>query len=634
MIAYKTWLYPIVLLTALTLSACGGGGGSSAPGGDETPPVFSSINPGYEEEGVSINASVTVTFSENLDCTAPYTVVLTQNGNSVDGERSCDGSSITFKPTSVLDPGTLYSITVADVADAAGNTLVTPVVSSFTCAAIDSDPPTVKSTVPANDASFVNPQLAISAVFNESLSSSTINATTFKITGPSGGNVAGTTSYVDATKKATFTPSNALMAGSYTATLSTGITDLDGNALPAYSWSFTVSTAPILTAPPSFSANFVETASPLGLKLYVTPNASKIKVCMLPVPAGATPLVIKKAAVTVELNACSEVTTNSTGATTIDVNVNTAGFQGVFYPTVEMWNSGSVSESPDTFYSYLPQTSPVFYTIGVGSGAVASTVPVPVVVVGSAPDLQIKVTSVTLNGTDLRIDYEVKNIGTAVSGAANIDFFRDSAAAPVVGQNGVRTTVPALAVNLTESQFVVVPFVSAVPSVVYALVDSSGVVIESDESNNVATWVNPEDPQKIPFVSSNVPLAIPTFGPVSSSLQVTSAINSLRYVAVKLDITHPVDQELTLTLISPVGTAVILSNKRGGTGDNYSGTLFHDGAAIAIAAGTPPFNGAFSPDIPLAALNGENPNGLWTLKVNDDTEGDGGVLNSWSLRLW
>lgn len=74
------------------------------------------------------------------------------------------------------------------------------------------------------------------------MAASTINSTTFTLTGP-GGAVAGAVSYSGTT--ATFTPASVLTDGAtYTATVTTGARDTDGNQLAAgSSWNFTATTA-------------------------------------------------------------------------------------------------------------------------------------------------------------------------------------------------------------------------------------------------------------------------------------------------------------------------------------------------------------------------------------------------------
>ncbi|MCS7033439.1 MAG: proprotein convertase P-domain-containing protein, partial [Phycisphaerae bacterium] len=88
-----------------------------------------------------------------------------------------------------------------------------------------------------------------------------------------------------------------------------------------------------------------------------------------------------------------------------------------------------------------------------------------------------------------------------------------------------------------------------------------------------------------------------------------------------------------LYLISPAGTRIELSTDNGGSGDNYTNTIFDDSAPLPITSGTPPFTGSFRPEQPLSTLIGENGNGTWKLEVTDDLAGFGGTLNSWSINL-
>lgn len=132
------------------------------------------------------------------------------------------------------------------------------------------------------------------------------------------------------------------------------------------------------------------------------------------------------------------------------------------------------------------------------------------------------------------------------------------------------------------------------------------------------------------FSSTNVPLVINDNTTINSTLNVAGGGN-INNLTVKLNITHTFDGDLVISLISPLGTTVTLANRRGGTGENFNDTIFDDAAATSIVNGVPPYAGSFRPETPLSALNGQNANGTWTLRVQDAATTDTGSLNSWSI---
>src|SRR5439155_599910 len=105
----------------------------------------------------------------------------------------------------------------------------------------DRTPPSVSSTMPANGATGVAINSPITATFSEAVQSSTINTNTFTLKDSSNNAIAGTVSLSPDGKTATFTPSsNLALPATYTATISTGVKDLAGNAMAAnYVWTFT-----------------------------------------------------------------------------------------------------------------------------------------------------------------------------------------------------------------------------------------------------------------------------------------------------------------------------------------------------------------------------------------------------------
>ncbi len=101
---------------------------------------------------------------------------------------------------------------------------------------------------------------------------------------------------------------------------------------------------------------------------------------------------------------------------------------------------------------------------------------------------------------------------------------------------------------------------------------------------------------------------------------------------VEINLTHTWDSDLEITLISPEGTSLDLSSDNGGSGDNYTNTVFQDGAP-SITTGSAPFTGTFEAEGGTFASTfaGEEVNGNWTLAICDDSSGDSGFLNTYSI---
>ncbi len=129
----------------------------------------------------------------------------------------------------------------------------------------------------------------------------------------------------------------------------------------------------------------------------------------------------------------------------------------------------------------------------------------------------------------------------------------------------------------------------------------------------------------------------------NSIIVVSNLASALAHVSVSLNIIHPFVSDLTLQLISPDGTAVVLAQNVGGSGQDFGvdctdpdRTTFDDAIGSPIGNGTPPYIGTFMPQQPLAAFNGKSGgalNGGWQLQMVDGAAGDVGFLQCWSLIL-
>ena len=104
--------------------------------------------------------------------------------------------------------------------------------------------PTVFSTTPIDGATEILTTTTVSATFSEEIDSSTLDTDTFYIRyGTTGAFFAGTVSYANST--AIFTPVGLPYDSTLTATLTTDIKDLAGNAIESnYTWSFITADAP------------------------------------------------------------------------------------------------------------------------------------------------------------------------------------------------------------------------------------------------------------------------------------------------------------------------------------------------------------------------------------------------------
>ena len=213
-------------------------------GGNRIAPIIISTAPLGGSTNVAVAATVSATFSEAMNTSTLNTssFTLSQGANSIPGLVSASGALATFSPVSNLDPGLLYSATITTAAtNLAGNPMAAQFTWSFTTAmAVDTTPPTVLLTSPLDLAVSVPITTRLTAIFSEPMDPLTLSTTTFTLA--QGLNpVSGAVSFDALQAKATFVPALALAVNTtYTATITTGVKDLAGNAMVSdYHWAFT-----------------------------------------------------------------------------------------------------------------------------------------------------------------------------------------------------------------------------------------------------------------------------------------------------------------------------------------------------------------------------------------------------------
>ncbi|MDZ4748690.1 MAG: proprotein convertase P-domain-containing protein, partial [Saprospiraceae bacterium] len=115
---------------------------------------------------------------------------------------------------------------------------------------------------------------------------------------------------------------------------------------------------------------------------------------------------------------------------------------------------------------------------------------------------------------------------------------------------------------------------------------------------------------------------------------------------VQINLTHTWCGDLEIYLQAPNGQRIALSTGNGSSGDNYTNTMFVDGAP-PVTGGVVPFSGMYSAEgavggscatpapgtiANLAAFTpGAGLNGTWQLLINDNASGDFGNMIAWSI---
>ena len=137
-----------------------------------------------------------------------------------------------------------------------------------------------------------------------------------------------------------------------------------------------------------------------------------------------------------------------------------------------------------------------------------------------------------------------------------------------------------------------------------------------------------------PF-SSSPGTTIPTSGTIMDTIVVSTSDTYIWDIDLTTNIEHVFNEDLIMT-ISHNGITVVLGSRNGGGFSNiYDGTVWDDSSDTLVGdyaqSGTAP---DLIPEGALGAFIGQDPNGTWTLTVEDaDGSHGGGTLQSWALDI-
>jgi hypothetical protein len=229
------------------------------------PPTVIATIPANGATDQPLNQTVSATFSEPMN---PATInsgtfMLTGPGATrVAGlvSYSTVGNTLTFTPSQNVAASTTFTATITTGAESLASVpLANTYVWTFTTGtATTGIPPELVSTNPASAATNVPLNQAVSATFSQAMNPLTITTGTFLLAGPGNAAITGTVSYDAIDFIATFSPSAPLVASTtYTATITSGATDLAGSSLgdtgAPNPWSFTTGAAvvppPVILGP-------------------------------------------------------------------------------------------------------------------------------------------------------------------------------------------------------------------------------------------------------------------------------------------------------------------------------------------------------------------------------------------------
>lgn len=245
------------------------------------PPAVVSTNPVNGATGVPLNQVIAAAFSKAMNpATINATTFTLSAGNiPVLGAVSYAGNTATFTPAVPLLTNTLYTVTITSGAqDTTGIPLATNYVFTFRTV------PTTMSlaviaTNPVNGATSVPLNQILSATFNEAVNPTTVNNSTFTVTGPGGTAITGVVGYVAAGSVATFAPAAALAADTlYTATITTGVQDLSvpaASLATKYTWTFTTGAAQDNSRPAVISTIPTNAATGVPVNQIISATFSK-----------------------------------------------------------------------------------------------------------------------------------------------------------------------------------------------------------------------------------------------------------------------------------------------------------------------------------------------------------------------
>ncbi len=269
---------------------------------------------------------------------------------------------------------------------------------------------------------------------------------------------------------------------------------------------------------------------------------------------------------------------------------------------------------PNVYFAKIPVTDPIIFVQSIAlSGGDGDGVAEP------GEKLQLSVTlenGWTSTASGISAALSTSTPGVTITSASSM--YPDLAA---LGGSGANATIFAFTIDTTVTCSTTIAF---------------QLDITTDQGSFTMDMSIPTGSRTVTsFNSTDVPKAIPDPPGMATSILTVPSTMTITDVNVRLDITHSFDADLDVFLQPPFGTSLELFTDVGDRFNGFTTTMLDDQALTPISSGTAPFTGRFKPEgaAGLAAFNGEDASGNWTLTLTDDFAADTGTLNSWGLDI-
>ncbi|MFZ4855437.1 MAG: Ig-like domain-containing protein, partial [Desulfuromonadaceae bacterium] len=494
---------------------------------DTTGPVITSSSPGSPGTA-GVEVPVTTSIQISFDQSDVNTTTLNNNTCKVTDSSNLNvplntpvfnGLTATFSPTSALNAGATYHVTITTgVKDMAGNPMLAPYSWDFTTAASNIDVTRPNGTVsPSTDISFSGP---IYIQFDEDMKAVTIDspATSILVKDGNSNIIAGSVLYDPLTRRASFTPTAPLIASAtYTVVVTGAATDLAGNAFNK------------LTAPGTFTITAAMYTVVGGTAVGQGSNGTVAPVLPVTVAAGSNYDIIITPAVGFVL---SGLTDNGTAVAAAALPVRQ--LDGSYKFTL-----AAIAANHQVLASFAPAA----YNVTVNAPVNGSTSPSGVTAVAAGASHAITITPATGFQLVSVIDNGADVTASVVAGVYTINSVTANHTVSVAfSQDATRPLVSSISPNsrVLPGDVLIIKFSEAMQA---ASINSSTVYIQDPSGNNVVGTLAPTaDASAFTFTASVPYLLNTTYKLYATTAAKDTAGNNLDTTGLPLNITSATAQ--------------------------------------------------------------------------------------------